>query len=152
MLPSIQRKLAAMASVHLFCGQGHTEYGCPERCYNHCALSLMETNHWTANNPTPGTTLPQFQPPIMHQMPQWPSMPTSQSTYHAPFFLSAPPPIPPASATPVLDTSTHSRTSSTPRKTLTDADRRGICQYHEDNPTVKQTEIGGIISMRPTLP
>jgi hypothetical protein len=26
---------------------------------------------------------------------------------------------------------------------LTDQDRRRMCQYHEDNPTVKQTEIGG---------
>jgi len=29
------------------------------------------------------------------------------------------------------------------RKTLTDSDRRRMCQYHEDNPSVKQTEIGG---------
>jgi hypothetical protein len=38
---------------------------------------------------------------------------------------------------------TTGRTSSTPRKTLTDADRRRMCLYAEEHPTVKQTEIGG---------
>ncbi|KAH7555429.1 hypothetical protein BM1_07052 [Bipolaris maydis] len=96
---------------------------------------------------TPRNTHPQLQPLIMPQMPQWPSMLTSQSTYQAPLFPSAPPPITPASATPVSATSTQSRTSSTPRKTLTDADRRRMCQYHEDNPTVKQTEIGAMFGV-----
>ncbi len=92
---------------------------------------------------TPRTQHPQLQPLIMPQMPQWPSMLTSQSTYQPPLFPSAGVPITPASATPVSASSTNSRTSSTPRKTLTDSDRRRMCQYHEDNPTVKQTEIGG---------
>jgi hypothetical protein len=30
-----------------------------------------------------------------------------------------------------------------PRRTLTDSDRRRMCQYPEENPSVKQTEIGG---------
>jgi hypothetical protein len=93
-------------------------------------------------HPPPRTTHAQLQPLIM---PQWPSMLTSQSTYQPPIFPSAPIPITPASATPVSASSTHSRTSSTPRKTLTDSDRRRMCQYHEDNPTVKQTEIGGTL-------
>ena len=92
-------------------------------------------------HPPPRSTHQQLQPLIM---PQWPSMLTSQSTYQPSIFPSAPVPITPASATPVSATSTHSRTSSTPRKTLTDQDRRRMCQYHEDNPTVKQTEIGGM--------
>jgi hypothetical protein len=36
---------------------------------------------------------------------------------------------------------------STPRRTLTDDDRRRMCQYHEDNPTVKQTEIGAMFGV-----
>lgn len=91
----------------------------------------------------PRTTHQQLQPLIMPQMPQWPSMMTSQSSYSQPIFPSAPVPITPAIVTPVSATSTTSRTSSTPRKTLTDQDRRRMCQYHEDHPTVKQTEIGG---------
>lgn len=31
----------------------------------------------------------------------------------------------------------------TPRRTLTDADRRRMCLYKRDNPSKKQTEIGG---------
>lgn len=99
------------------------------------------------SHPTPRATHPHLQPLIM---PQWPSMLTSQSTYQPPLFPSAPGPITPASATPVSTTSTHSRTSSTPRKTLTDSDRRRMCLYHEENPTVKQTEIGG--KYRPCYP
>lgn len=34
--------------------------------------------------------------------------------------------------------------TSTPRRTLTDLDRRKMCLYHEENPTIKQTEIGGM--------
>lgn len=34
------------------------------------------------------------------------------------------------------------QTTSQPRKTLTDEDRRQMCQYAEDNPGVKQTDIG----------
>lgn len=108
--------------------------------YNHNYSGLpMEPLYPTQMQP-PRTTHPQLQPLIM---PQWPSMLTSQSTYVPPIFPSAPVPITPASATPVSATSTHSRTSSTPRKTLTDQDRRRMCLYHEEHPTVKQTEIGG---------
>ncbi|CAN9196467.1 unnamed protein product [Alternaria alternata] len=89
----------------------------------------MHPPHQT--HPTPRTTHPQLQPLIMPQMPQWPT----------------PLPITPASATPVSASSTHSRTSSTPRKTLTDSDRRRMCQYHEENPTVKQTEIGAMFGV-----
>ncbi|KAF1938572.1 CenpB-DNA-bind-domain-containing protein [Clathrospora elynae] len=102
----------------------------------------MHPPHQT--HPTPRTIHPHLQPLIM---PQWPSMLTSQSTYQPPMFPSAPVPITPASATPVSATSTHSRTSSTPRKTLTDSDRRRMCQYHEENPTVKQTEIGAMFGV-----
>jgi len=97
-------------------------------------------------HPPPRPAHPQLQPLIMPQMPQWPSMLTSQSTYQPPLFPSAPVPITPASATPVSATSTQTRTS-TPRKTLTDTDRRRMCQYHEENPTVKQTEIGALFGV-----
>jgi hypothetical protein len=100
----------------------------------------MEPLYATGMHP-PRPAHPQLQPLIM---PQWPSMLTSQSTYVPPIFPSAPVPITPASVTPISATSTHSRTSSTPRKTLTDQDRRRMCLYHEEHPTVKQTEIGGM--------
>ena len=33
--------------------------------------------------------------------------------------------------------------TSSPRKSLTDSDRKRICQYHVDNPFLTQTKIGG---------
>lgn len=89
--------------------------------------------------PPPRTTHQQLQPLIM---PQWPSMLTSQSNYAPPPMYSAPAPVP-VSATPTPVSATSTRSSGTPRKTLTDNDRRRMCLYHEENPTVKQTEIGG---------
>lgn len=97
--------------------------------------------------------------PSMPAIPQWPSQLSSQSTYVAPIYPSAPVPVAPAStpvsavsATPSSATSERSRTT-TPRKTLTDADRRRMCLYAEEHPTVKQTEIGGThsTSVRPIL-
>jgi len=84
------------------------------------------------------TTHQQLQPLIM---PQWPSMMTSQSSF-------TPSIMPTSSACAPMPTTASSQpvhTTSTPRRTLTDADRRRMCMYHEENPTVKQTEIGGNI-------
>lgn len=51
----------------------------------------------------------------------------------------APPPLPaPVRSTPVL---------STARRTLSDDDRRRMCKYHDENPSVKQTEIGGELKL-----
>lgn len=83
----------------------------------------------------------QLLPLIMPSHPTWPSMLTHPGSYSAPQVAI------PAVAAPLAKGS-HKKipgvhTSTTPRKTLTDSDRRRMCQYHEDNPTVKQTEIGG---------
>ncbi|KAF2773102.1 hypothetical protein EJ03DRAFT_265857 [Teratosphaeria nubilosa] len=40
-----------------------------------------------------------------------------------------------------------SRSTSAPRKTLTDQDRRRMCQYAEEHPHSKQTEIGAIFGV-----
>jgi hypothetical protein len=90
----------------------------------------------------------------MHQhlqplvMPQWPSMLGSSQT-HSNYQPVYPQPIQPIQSmsvgslqTPVSATST--RSASTPRKTLTDMDRKRMCQYAEEHPNSKQTEIGGM--------
>lgn len=82
----------------------------------------------------------QLQPLVM---PQWPSMLNSQQTStFQPIYGQ---PVQPMSMaqlqTPVSATST--RSTSTPRKTLTDLDRKRMCQYAEEHPNSKQTEIGG---------
>jgi hypothetical protein len=97
-------------------------------------------NSQRVQQPPPHTTHQQLLPLIMPSHPTWPSMLTNPASYSAP-----PVAIPPASAAlkgngtklPAI------HATPSPRKTLTDSDRRRMCQYHEDNPSVKQTEIGG---------
>lgn len=83
----------------------------------------------------------QLLPLIMPSNPTWPSMLTNPASY------SNPPIAIPASAPPLAKGNTPKlpaiHATPSPRKTLTDSDRRRMCQYHEENPTVKQTEIGG---------
>lgn len=93
------------------------------------------------SQPPPVQTHQQLLPLIMPSHPTWPSMLTNSGNYSAP-----PVAIPPASAPLVKGnnlraTATHG--TSSPRKTLTDKERRRMCEFHEANPTVKQTEIGG---------
>ncbi|EEH39376.1 hypothetical protein PAAG_08645 [Paracoccidioides lutzii Pb01] len=76
---------------------------------------------------------------------QWPSMLTTQSNF---------PPVPlppmPMSSLPSLHpihTAPISSSAPTPRRTLTDNDRRRMCLYHEENPHVKQTDIGAMFGV-----
>lgn len=83
-------------------------------------------------------------------MPQWPSQITNPSENSPPAVVPLHRPILPLSKTMPLPTistsvaSSKSHSSSTSRRTLTDSDRRRMCEYHNDNPNVKQTEIGGM--------
>lgn len=49
----------------------------------------------------------------------------------------------PVSAPPIVPSSGRPH-APTPRRTLTNADRRRMCLYKRDNPTKKQTDIGGM--------
>lgn len=83
----------------------------------------------------------QLLPLIMPSHPTWPSMLTNPANgYQHQLPMPILPPSMPPKPTSKLP-SLHGNPS--PRKTLSDADRRRMCQYHEDNPTTKQTEIGG---------
>lgn len=78
--------------------------------------------------------------------PTWPSMLTNPGG----FTTSPPVAIPPMSAG--VQPLTQSRppmppVASQPRKTLTDEDRRRMCQWHIDHPEMKQTEIGGMFGV-----
>ncbi|KAL3425988.1 centromere binding protein B [Phlyctema vagabunda] len=91
--------------------------------------------------PTTHTTHPQLVPLIMPGHPTWPSMLTNPASY------SAPPVAIPQVANPKPPKLATTHASPSPRKTLTDSDRRRMCQYHEDNPSVKQTEIGAMFGV-----
>jgi len=93
--------------------------------------------------PPPQTTThahQQLLPLIMPSHPTWPSMLTNPVGYQV-----APVAIPPHSAP--LKAAKLPGSHGPPRKTLTDKDRRRMCQYHVDNPNVKQTEIGGKLTV-----
>lgn len=73
----------------------------------------------------------------------WPSMLT---TTQSPFPENGlpPPPMPTSVSPPAPAPRRKSSTGgSTPRRTLSDEDRRQMCLYHEENKTAKQTDIGG---------
>ncbi|KAL1849704.1 hypothetical protein Plec18170_007225 [Paecilomyces lecythidis] len=78
----------------------------------------------------------------------WPSMLTTHSSFHEGTLPPAPAPAPisvspPAPIHPIRTTST----GSTPRRTLTDEDRRRMCLYHEENKNAKQTDIGALFGV-----
>lgn len=86
-------------------------------------------------------------------MPQWPSQITKPSENSPPTVMPLHRPILPLSKTtdavpkltpsPAPEKKKPAHSTSTSRRTLTDSDRRRMCEYHSDNPNVKQTEIGG---------
>lgn len=87
-----------------------------------------------------------LQPLVTSVMPPWPSM-LNNGTNRANYYPTVVPPTqastisPTPSITPVSASS--ARSGSAPRRTLTDDERRKMCQYHEANPNKKQNEIGG---------
>lgn len=73
----------------------------------------------------------------------WPSMLTNPSSFSAPP-VSMPPMVAPVPRKPVLPIKS---TPSQPRRTLTDEQRKQMCQYAADNPTMRQTEIGALFGV-----
>ncbi|KAJ5085817.1 hypothetical protein N7532_010588 [Penicillium argentinense] len=77
----------------------------------------------------------------------WPSMLTTQSPFHE----NGPPPVSaPQSVSPSVPAPPARKASTggaTPRRTLTDEDRRQMCLYHEENKTAKQTDIGALFGV-----
>ncbi|ROV88253.1 hypothetical protein VSDG_09050 [Cytospora chrysosperma] len=93
---------------------------------------------------TPPPHHPQLPMLMVPSHPTWPSMLTNPNSYNS----SPPVAIQPASAPPLKTTRPAiPPIQSQPRKTLTDDDRRRMCQYHIDNPSMKQTEIGALFGV-----
>jgi hypothetical protein len=128
----------------------HSHHGTPAQEYagfNFSSPQLPMDSGTFASTIQPRPAHPQLQPLIM---PQWPSMLNNPS--HSTFQPLYPQPIQPiqpvsigALQTPVSAVS--SRSAPTPRKTLTDLDRKRMCQYAEEHPNAKQTEIGGMCGL-----
>lgn len=123
----------------------HSHHGTPAQEYSGFNFNQP---HMTLEPGFSGSVQPrQMQPPLPTLvMPQWPSMLNSQShASYQPMYSQPVQPIQPLSLGQMQTpgSATSSRSTSTPRKTLTDADRKRMCQYADDNPNSKQTEIGG---------
>lgn len=131
----------------------HSQHQSPSNEYGGFAFTASTHAHLDSiyDRPVqPTFSSPQPLHPLV-TIPQWPSQITNPSESSPP---PAPPthrPILPLSKTTPLPTITppsapppskpaHSSTSS--RRTLSDSDRRRMCEYHNENPNVKQTEIG----------
>ncbi|KAL8819322.1 MAG: hypothetical protein Q9223_002214 [Gallowayella weberi] len=136
----------------------------PLHDFNGYFISSPEHLHLHSIYHRPAVTSQPSNPPL-HPLivPQWPSQLTNPSL--------SPPPSQPLSTSsapaqtprPILPLNTPIDSIPTPlsapaapepiptppsgRKTLTDQDRRRMCQYHEENPSVKQTEIGSLFGV-----
>lgn len=138
-----------MVNVH----GGHSPHHTPQNEYEEFAFPGSTTAQMDTIYSRPmqsSFSSPQPLHPLV-TMPQWPSQITNPSEHSSPPVVPLHRPILPLSKTTPLPTistsvapskSTHS--ASTSRRTLTDSDRRRMCEYHNDNPNVKQTEIGGM--------
>jgi hypothetical protein len=123
----------------------HPHHQSPVHEHNGFVYSQEPPMYAASSMPPPRTTYQQLRPVITSpQMPIWPSELSSQSqNYNSPpYSATAHLPSEPRSA-PVSG-SRAGRSGTQPRKTLTDQDRRDMCKMAERNPTMKQTEIGGI--------
>lgn len=114
--------------------------------HQHQAPMPIEPAYSMPRPPPYAAGVPQMPPPlIMPNNAVWPSMIASgQQGYQPPPILPAVPPMhTPISAGTVSDVTPTSAKSSTSRRKLTDDERRQMCMEAEQNPTMKQTQIGG---------
>lgn len=119
------------------------------------AMPIEPAPLYGMGRPPPYSSHQQLQPLHPLIVPQWPSMLTSQSSYSTPTLPTT------STTTPVSAGSSNSHSlqirqtttgGNTPRRTLTDDDRRRMCQYAEDNPGIKQTDIGRMFTPFCTCP
>ncbi|KAI4089612.1 MAG: hypothetical protein LQ339_008518 [Xanthoria mediterranea] len=136
----------------------------PLHDFNHFYMSSPSQLHLESIYSRPAVTSQTSNPPLYPLIvPQWPSQltnpslspPSSQPLSSSSAPAQTPRPILPLS-TPVdtIPTPLSAPAAPTPipipqsgRRTLTDQDRRRMCQYHEENPSVKQTEIGTLFGV-----
>ncbi|CAL5867298.1 uncharacterized protein PFLUO_LOCUS1513 [Penicillium psychrofluorescens] len=110
--------------------------------YGPSPLMAVDSVSYGMSIPPPYASMPLAMP--SHS---WPSMLANQSPFHESGMPPAPVPTsvsPSAPMPPIRRTSTG---GSTPRRTLTDEDRRLMCLYHEENKTAKQTDIGALFGV-----
>ena len=125
----------------LTCNPGLKRKGTPVDCSNQ-----PESNEFN------GSMQQQAMQPQLHPLtaPQWPSMLNSRA--HPGLQLITPQPQQPIQPVSIKQLRTpksarSARSTPIPRMFLTDNDRKRMCQYAEDHPNAKQTEIGAIFGV-----
>ncbi|GLI78118.1 hypothetical protein PoHVEF18_006418 [Penicillium ochrochloron] len=109
--------------------------------YGHSPLMAVDATYGMSIPP------PYASMPLPMPSHSWPSMLTHQSAFHE---SGLPPVSVPTSVSPSAPTPPIRKTSTggaTPRRTLTDEDRRQMCLYHEENKQAKQTDIGALFGV-----
>lgn len=137
------------ATVSEMGGFGYMPTGLPSDSLNRIAPSPA-TVHSQSQQSQPQSTSPR---PSHHQshhsqlpmlvMPQhaWPSMLTNPVSY------STAPVSAPAVAPAARSKRQRNSGASTPRRTLTDEDRRQMCMYYVENPNIRQADIGQLFGV-----
>jgi hypothetical protein len=116
----------------------------------HPAPMPIEPAYSMPRPPPYAAGVPQMPPPLI--MPQngiWPSMIAAQSHQqpnYPPTILPAASIQTPLSAGTESDMTPSSAKTTTSRRKLTDEERRQMCMEAEQNPTMKQTQIGGMFT------
>lgn len=117
-------------------------HGLPSESINRMPPPAAPVQTIPSSHSQPHTQLPMLMIPTQ---PAWPSMltnpPNTYSSHSAPPLSM--PPVAPAPSKPARLPNQQSQ----PRRTLTDDDRRRMCRYHMENPTVKQTDIGAMFGV-----
>ena len=133
----------------------HSPNSSPSNDYSNFDFSAQSDAIYNRPFQPPFSAAQQLHPLNTNTATLWPSQitnPSEQSSpslslpIHrsiAPVSQSVPAPTPPVPPAPPPTRSGGS--SNTSRKTLSDDDRRRMCKYHDEHPTVKQTEIGGLL-------
>lgn len=126
--------------------QSHGHSGFPS--YGYQAPPLPMEPSYTMSRPPPYASASQSHMPPPLIMPQhhniWPSMlANSNGTYQTPILPAVTIPTPISATSIGSDLTPLSAKSSTSRRKLTDDERRLMCLEAENNPTMKQTQIGG---------
>lgn len=122
--------------------QAHNDYQSYD--YQTSAPMSMEPSY-TMTRPPPYATPQHNQMPPPLVMPQhnvWPSMLAASTPYQQPILPAVPIQTPLSASSVGSDLTPTSAKTTTSRRKLTDDERRLMCLEAENNPTMKQTQIG----------
>lgn len=129
-------------------GPNQSPHGGPNEYhgYEYPSAPIPMEPAYTMSRPPPyaPSTHAQMPPPlVMPQHQLWPSMLANSNSYQTPILPANPLQTPMSASSQGSDLTPISAKTTTSRRKLTDDERRLMCLEAENNPTMKQTQIGG---------